>query len=67
MNKKLVIFTIISLVLAIFGIFHIPLLSLMGLQFPERNMLWGLSILPTVVLFCIPFIYCLTQWKKRKK
>jgi len=66
MNKKLV-FTIISLVLALFGIFHIPILSLCGVKFPSRNMLWGLSILPTVVLFCLPFIYCLTKWKKHKK
>ncbi len=62
----LVIFTIFSILLFIFGLFHIPILSSLGVQFPERNFLWGLSIIPTVIVSAIPLIICGYLWIKSK-
>lgn len=58
----LIIFTIISVLIFIFGLFHIPILSSLGVEFPERNFLWGLSIIPTVIASAIPLIICVCLW-----
>lgn len=62
----LIFFTILSVLLFIFGLFHIPILSLMGVNFPERNILWGLSIIPTVIVSAIPLIACINCWTKQR-
>lgn len=63
----LIIFTILSVLLFIFGLFHIPILSSLGVEFPARNVLWGLSIIPTVIVSAIPLIICGHLWIKSKK
>ncbi len=62
----LVILTILSVLLFIFGLFHIPILSSFGVEFPARNVLWGLSIIPTVIVSAIPLIICGYLWIKSK-
>ena len=62
----LVIFTILSVLLFIFGLFHIPILSSLGVEFPARNFLWCLSIIPTVIVSAIPLIICGYLWIKSK-
>ena len=63
----LIFFTILSTLLFIFGLLHIPILSLLGVKFPERNFLWGLSIIPTVIVSAVPLIVCGYIWIKSKK
>ena len=65
-NKEtlLIVFTILSVLLFIFGLLHIPILSLMGVQFPARNFLWFISIIPTVIVSAIPLIICIYFWIK---
>lgn len=63
----LIVMTIISFILCVFGMFYIPILSSCGVQFPERNLIWGLSIIPTVIVAAIPFLYCLFALLRRRK
>jgi len=51
--------TVLSFLVFVFGVFHIPILGACGVKFPERNFLWVISIIPTVVLSAIPFCVCL--------
>ena len=68
MKKNILIaLTIISIIIAIFGYFYIPILSLFGVKFPERNILWGISIIPTVILLNIPLFICIHFLRKNKK
>ena len=61
------ILTILSFCLLIFGFFHIPILSACEVKFPERNFLWGMTILPIVVVSSLPFIFCVSTLLKKKK
>lgn len=68
MKKNILIaLTIISIIIAIFGYFYIPILSLFSVKFPERNILWGISIIPTVILLNIPLFICIHFLRKNKK
>ncbi len=66
-KRVLIILTILAIILAVFGYFHIPILSALGVQFPERNIIWALSILPTVILCNIPLIVCIVFLRKEKQ
>ena len=61
------ILTILSFCLMIFGFFYIPILTACGVEFPARNFLWALTILPTVVVFSLPFVFCVNALIKKKK
>lgn len=61
------ILTILSFCLMIFGFFYIPILTACGVEFPARNFLWALTILPTVVAFSLPFVFCVNALIKKKK
>ena len=61
------ILTILSFCLMIFGFFYIPILTVCGVEFPARNFLWALTILPTVVAFSLPFVFCVNAFIKKKK
>ena len=68
MTKLLLwILTILSFYLMIFGFFYIPILTACGVEFPARNFLWALTILPTVVAFSLPFVFCVNALIKKKK
>ena len=66
-KRVLIILTILAIILAVFGYFHIPILSALGVQFPERNIIWALSILPTVILCNVPLIVCIVFLRKEKQ
>lgn len=52
------VLTVTTFFVMVFGFFHIPILGACGVMFPERNFLWGLSIIPIVVVSAIPFCIC---------
>lgn len=64
--KKTLFITILllSILLAIFGYLYIPILSYFGVKFPAKNFVWGLSIIPTVILFQVPLILCVNKMLK---
>ena len=65
MKKSIIIIlTVISTFLAVFGYLYIPILSAFGVNFPARNILWALSIIPTVMIFQVPLIFCIIKLKK---
>ena len=61
------ILTILSFCLMIFGFFYIPILTACGVEFSARNFLCALTILPTVVAFSLPFVFCVNALIKKKK
>lgn len=63
----LIILTIISFCVMLFAFFYIPILTACGVKFPERNLLWGLSIIPTVVVGSLPFCFCVWKIFKNRK
>ncbi|MGN1223082.1 MAG: hypothetical protein ACI4T1_03015 [Christensenellales bacterium] len=65
-KELLIVLTVISSFIAIFGYFYIPILSALGVNFPARNLIWALSILPTVIIFQLPLIFCIIGLTKKK-
>ncbi len=66
-NKKglLIFLTIIASLVALFGYFYIPLLTIIGVAFPSKDILWVLSIIPTIFTFQIPLILCIMALREK--
>lgn len=69
MKKSTLIFlTVLATALAVFGYFHIPILSAFGVDFfPNRSPLYLLFLFPVVILCNVPLVICVIALRKSKK
>lgn len=67
-KSTLIILTILSSILAVFGYFHVPILGAFGINlFPNRSPLYLLFLFPVVILCNIPLVLCIIALTKMKK
>lgn len=67
-KSTLIVLTILSSLLAIFGYFHIPILGALGVDlFPNRSFVWLLFLFPFVIFCNIPLVFCIMKFRDMKK
>ena len=67
-KSTLIVLTILSSLLAIFGYFHIPILGALGVDlFPNRSFVWLLFLFPFVIFCNIPLVFCIMKFRHMKK
>lgn len=67
-KSTLIVLTILSSLLAIFGYFHIPILGTLGVDlFPNRSFVWLLFLFPFVIFCNIPLVLCIMKFRNMKK
>lgn len=67
-KSTLIVLTILSSLLAIFGYFHIPIFGALGIDlFPNRSFVWLLFLFPFVIFCNIPLVLCIMKFRHMKK
>lgn len=67
-NKVLWVLTALSVVLCLFGFFHIPILSSFGVDlFPNRSPIWIIFIFIIVIICALPLVFCVQEILLRRR